>query len=117
MYTQESIQRIASKIAAEPIVVEYTEKNKPNHIFTKGKDKIKVYDNPSLVKRFTAVLLGKEWEDGDVKTLIRFNDLGNSSFATGKEDPIKLGKPVVWKSLPVKLQKILIDNLGGKYAE
>lgn len=114
MYDQKTVERIASKLIAA-IEVKYLEKpNMPGHAFKAGKDIIKVYDNPAAVKRFTAVISGKEWGTGSVKTFVKFSDNGNSTLATGVEDE-KLGKPVLFKSIPLNLRKMINEKLGGKY--
>jgi hypothetical protein len=114
MYNDKKIEDIAVRIAADPIEVQYTENGKPNHVFKKGTDIIRVFDNPNAVKRFTAVVFGKGWEDGDVHTVIRFNDGRAFNFGTDKISP-KLGKPVVWTSLPEELRKKILTQLSGKW--
>lgn len=112
------IQRIAKLIQAEDNQIEYTEKNSKDHNFKYKADTIRVYDNPNQVKRFTAVLTGREWDEpgSTDKSFIRFDMNGKTVFSTGKEDQ-KLGKPVAWKSIPAMVQKKVLNQLSGKWDE
>jgi len=110
-----TIDRIAKNIIAT-INVTYTEKGSPKHSFKTGKDIIRLYDNPQAVKRFTAVLGGKDWDKGSpsIKSMIRFDENGKTSMTSGTEDD-KLGKPAVFASLPAVLKSKVIKLMGGKY--
>jgi len=113
MYTKETINKIASRIftAAD---VKYTTKGSGSHVFKKGKDSVAVYDNPKAVKRFNVVLSGKDWQDGNFKTIIRMNENGSFILSTGKEDST-LGEPVAWDSFPQNLKKVVADQMKGGY--
>jgi len=112
------LMKIAKLIKAEETGIEYTEKNSKDHNFKYKADTIRVYDNPNQLKRFTAVITGREWDEpgSTDKSLIRFDMNGKTVFATGKEDQ-KLGKPVAWKSIPAAVQKKVLNQLSGKWEE
>jgi len=112
--SEDRIMRLAAKICSS-VEVEYTEKNSPKHVFKKGSDTVKVFDNPKMVMRFTAVLSGKEWDDGPVKTIISFTENGRTKFGTGREWQESYGQPVAWNSLPAPLKKIVTEAVSGKY--
>ena len=116
MITDETILRIASKIASPALEVKYTTMNSPQQTFKKNGDIVRVYDNPKQSRRFTAVFSGKNWEDGGYKTLVRIDEHGGLGLGTGKEEA-SLGKPVIWTSLPLDLRNKIIQQLNGKYEE
>lgn len=116
------LQRIAKVLKADGMGdnndgIEYTTAKSPEHSFKYKNDTIRVYDKPEQVKRFTAVLSGKEWDvnGSSDKTLVRFDMKGKTAFATGKEDQQKLGKPVAFKSLPQQVQKAVLNQVSGKW--
>ena len=114
MYTKDQISKIASRLFVADVKVKYTTKGKNDHSFKKGRDSIAVYDNPKSVKRFNVVFSGKDWEDGNIKTILKMNENGSFMFTTGREDN-SLGTPVVWNSFPKNLQKIALDQMKGGY--
>lgn len=114
MDAEDRVMRLAMKICAA-VEVEYTEKNSPQHVFKKGNDTVRVYDNPKMVMRFTAVLSGKEWDSGPVKTILMFTENGRTKFGTGREWQEVYGKPVAWASMPALLRKSVTEVISGKY--
>lgn len=107
--------RLVAKVLLADEEVKYTSAKSGDHTFNFKGDTIRVYDKPEQVKRFTAVLSGKDWDEkgSTSKSLIRFDMAGKTVFATGQENA-SLGKPVVWNSLPSSLQKKIKDAVSGK---
>jgi len=113
MDIHKEISKIARLLNAS-VDVRYTTANSGGHAFKKGRDTVKVYDDPQKIKRFTAVLSGKDWDSGSLKTLLLFDERGQMKFQTGREDNT-LGKPVEWNSLPSSLRNQITVKLSGKW--